>query len=311
MLTMRRYVIPLAAIAVLGAIALWRLSSDVRESPLGNPPAEGVGVNGSAPASGQGSQTAHVVSSAPVTASGTAPPTPRGADWYGGFAARDLYAEVLPLRDAKAPGSYAAAVELRSVCIDASLALLRAPPLDANEATLSARVSAKQELEVRCSRLLSEGLIQLEDVAGDPWASRYREALRRTGSYPYPASAETFMQDIRELASQGQFARADAWIIASATWRGQSWADRRDDFSAAVRLAQWLSTASPDMGQHDIRLLVRCYRTQHCSASYERFNPEVPEDRRIAIRALAEDMAEAFRTGNVEAWGVTRPPRMF
>jgi hypothetical protein len=230
----------------------------------------------------------------------------RKVDWKDGYTTRDPYPLAIALREAKEKGSFAASKEIVGACIQALIAI-GGPPnrhsstQDAQDPQLQARLQAKQEIEVRCSRFSGQDVHSLNfPLPGDHYGERFQQALAALND---GAGMKREIEALMEVVGQGVVpSRAMlSTVIEARTWRGESWRDRREDFDTALNLAIRLATTSPTEGGSDIRDLTSCYFGARCGSGGLRTGLQYfPADRRVAVEALVVDMQKALQSGDLE-----------
>lgn len=232
-------------------------------------------------------------------------------EWTSAYHSRDMYPAVVALWGAREKGTFAASFELRLACIDASMAISRPPnhwgsnPAGPDD-HLQARLQAKQEIEVRCIRLWGQDMHTLaQPVAGDAFGDRYRQALNVLSR---GTDSKGELEVLSEMMAQGMGPTTTALRILrkSNSWRGESWHDRKGEFSAATHLARRLATSSPSPVTADLRDLVFCYRAGSCKDFVSEELAGVPENRRASVETLARDMATALKAGDLKPWMPSR-----
>ena len=228
-------------------------------------------------------------------------------DLTSGYTSRDPYPMLVAFRESRQKGTFAASLEIRLACFDALLAISRAPNHFAQSAQetdvhLQARLNAKQEIEVRCSRFAGQDALDLgQPLPGDLYGDRYRQALL---DLHRGTDREGELAAISEIFSQGMAATRTAvqTLGQSQTWRGESWRDRKDEFGTATSLAIRLATSAPSAGSADLRDLRGCYMVGPCTDFLSRSLSYFPSERRPIVEALARDMAASLRAGDVRPW---------
>jgi hypothetical protein len=238
---------------------------------------------------------------------------------YGtGYASRDPYPEFVALREARARGTFAASFELQRDCLRAMTIVSQPLRHDAQQiatqsANLQMRLQAKQEIEVRCGRFISQDLIQAAvPIAGDSYGDRYRRAIDFFRDHSPESDPAKAAEAMAEIAAQGMWA-ADNFLrrslIESLTWRGRSWKENSAEFEVAVRIASRSASPAMQSGSSvaDLRDLMDCYRDANACGDYVvRQLTNVAPDRRETVVALARDMAAAFSAGDLRAWRVVQ-----
>lgn len=228
-------------------------------------------------------------------------------DWVSVYASRDPYPTVVALWEARRKGTFAASWEIQRTCLDALIAISRqpnhrAPDAAAPDEHLGARLRAKQEIEVRCSRFSGQDTLALsQPAAGDAFGDRIRHALSTLSE---PADAKSEAEALAELFDQGLAATQTSLrlITKSRTWRGESWQDRATEFDTAAFVAVRLATSTAAAGVADLRDLVACYRGGACAEFFADQLRHVAPGRRQAVESLARDMATSLKAGDLAPW---------
>lgn len=257
-----------------------------------------------------GSALPSVPTGLPTTTETSANLSP-GLDLTSAYVSRDPYPIVVALRDARQKGTFAASSQLLFACFDALLAISRAPNHfatsgSATDEHLQARLGAKQEIEVRCSRFAGSDALDLRlPLTDDSYADRYQRAL---GALQGGANKQSELAALSEIFAQGMGATRTAvrTLAASQTWRGESWRDRKEEFDTATALAMRLATPAPTGGLADLRDLRGCYMAGRCTDFLSETLSYFPSDRRPIVESLARDMAAALRAGDVRPWQPTK-----
>jgi hypothetical protein len=236
-----------------------------------------------------------------------AQPVDEARSWTTGLVARDVYPAAIRLREARVKGSFAASRRLQMACLDALHAAgqpvghywLSAEP----DPAFDLRLLAKQEVESRCGRLNSPEFNDLaKPLPGDAYGEKFMNAaLTITDA----VRDRKLMSDaMHEYIAQGQITDlVDRFAGRLSSWKGDSWADRKPDFRAAVRVALHRATSPPPgSGQRDLRDLTYCIRGGDCKGSRVELGATLTGDRSAAVEALAREMEQSLRANDITPW---------
>jgi hypothetical protein len=231
---------------------------------------------------------------------------PSASNWFSTFSSRDPYPTAVALYHARQRGTFAAAFELQVTCLE-GLATISWPPNQlaaqptADDEYLPARLAAKQEIEVRCSRFTGQDILALaHPVTGDTHGERYRRVL---DVFAQSSRPDRELHAVAEAFSQGMGAAKDNHpaISEAKVWRGESWRDRPQEFEWAIRLASRLATSDLEVGaSSDLRDLIACYRGGQCKSYIDNVLANFPVERRGVVENLARDMAAAMQAGDLQ-----------
>jgi len=229
------------------------------------------------------------------------------SDWTSAYRSRDPYPLVVALREARQKGTFAASFELAMGCLRGLLAISQPPDfLSGGRAQvdeyLDARLQAKSEIELRCTRFAGQDFHALtQPLAGDVYGVRYRQALDVLAN---GAASRRERDAVTEMVAQGMGAAhgAAGWLSEARIWKGESWQDRENEFDSAAFIARHVATAGPPALAADLRDLVGCYRGGPCKAMSSLALSSIPEDRRPVVESLARDMAASFRANDMTPW---------
>lgn len=227
---------------------------------------------------------------------------PESHGWFRGFTSDQPYAAILALRAARQTGSYAASRELLLPC--AALNAFQhggSDPLASasRDASYPRRVQAKNRLTAYCSQIPGAVLVTLGDpMADDVDGSKFLAARKTLGSFMVKSKAEN-RAAFEELARQGFLQAEPGLLTFNAMWKGQSWRDSREIFSAAYEIAAFRASSTPDMAASDIRLQLRCFTSARCENTYESLPGGFSEDMKRKTLSLAAEMEQALRKGDV------------
>ncbi len=233
-----------------------------------------------------------------------------GADWTALYTSRDPYPAVIALREAKQKGTFGASLQFHMACMEATLVISRpttAYSLDPTvpDVQVQARLQAKQEIEVRCSRWTGVDILALsQPLPGDAAGERYGRALNTIRGASAFDDSKRFRDALKEAADQGHLAEATSSVLSNVkTWRGESWKGRAREFDAARSIAEFLATSNSAAAGTDLRMLTACYRESSCQADkVSNSLSHFPAEQRPVIEALARDMAQTMRAGDVGPW---------
>ena len=247
----------------------------------------------------------------PSASADLAPDRP-AMSWTSGYQSRDPYPVVVALREARQKGTFAASFQLQLACIDALIAISSPPNYRAEDIAgvdefLQARLQAKQEIEVRCSRFSGQDSLALaEPVPGDIFGERYRKALDVIFNV---SDTEREMEALSESIDQGMGPTETVLQILSSsrTWKGESWQDRPEEFDTAALIALRLASSGPSASAADLRDLTSCYRAGSCKDFVSDALAYVPANRRQSVESLSQEMATALRAGDVSLWQRSKP----
>ena len=233
---------------------------------------------------------------------------PPRVDWINGFYGGNLYASVQAQLQARKPGSFASVIKLMEPCwaygLNEARGVLAAPGV-ANQPNYAERVNAQQQLAARCSSLGEETLWGLSGpLPGDEDGKRFQAARKRLGTLSRePGLAEA----VEEMARQGRAAEMLGHATASRPyWQGQLWEGGSDEYGLALQLADYRVHSLPGRERDDLRMLADCMAYDICDYDATSAIRRLPPARVGPVLALADQMAEALRQGNYDAF-VKRP----
>ncbi|MCV2420063.1 hypothetical protein [Paucibacter sp. DJ2R-2] len=288
----------LCACVALAAIAAYWASIDLEQSPLS--------LDSAATPSVFATQELRASSSA-VLAVPAEPPeidSKRNTAWFSAYAGVDPYPAVVRLRQARQNGSFAAAIKLILPCVEFNTLLSTgADPSNRvlNQEGSAQRLQAKEHLRLYCGKLQG-GVVSglLDPLADDDFAQRYDAALNVLDTSMIRTGAQV-RAAIEELAAQGQLDRASL-LKQSSAWQGKRWKGNEEVFAQAFEIARLRATSEPGMASMDVRLKMACWKYGRCDNDYSAVPSRFTEDMKRETLALAAEMEQAFRKGDVSAF---------
>lgn len=233
------------------------------------------------------------------------------------------YAEAIRLRNAKVPGSFAAAMQVAATCRIAyakeqSMASFPSSLRDVprgrwipvpNEGMSpemqAKRTAASQEVEARCRPFIDDHDMD-EPLPDDIWAVAYRERGKRSARSMSPTQKD--LADASSmLAEQGLLWQVWGYLAAErgpfGYFDGQPLGGlSADEFSRAMEMGSLLATTPDGGGREDLRTLTGClYQAQCDGALTELPVGDLPRDSESVakIKAMAERIAEAMRANQI------------
>ncbi len=217
-----------------------------------------------------------------------------GGSELAGFYSDDVYAAIKREQARRGPGSWMRVTTLILACNEFWNQVHRGgPALDPNTPTLGRQARAADLLARRCSQTNFDTLSDLMDVpVNDAHAQRANQALKEL--QVLGVDRPKVERAMRELIEQGS-PRIPLSPSAPMVWRGDSWADRREEYRHAFIWAQRMATSLPGREGDDIRLLSQCHRYGYCEDRYDFGAHGLPPDRYEAVKKLAYDMKDALQ----------------
>lgn len=217
-----------------------------------------------------------------------------GGSELTGFYSDDVYAAIKREQARRGPGSWMRITTLVLACTEFWNQVHRGgPALDPNTPTLGRRARAADLLARRCSQTNFDTMPNLLDVPlNDAHAQRASQALKEL--QVFGVDRPKVERAMRELIEQGS-PRIPLSTSAPMVWRGDSWADRREEYRHAFIWAQRMATALPGREGDDIRLLAHCLLYGYCEDRYDFGAHLLPPDRYEAVKKLAYDMKDALQ----------------
>lgn len=217
-----------------------------------------------------------------------------GGSELAGFYSDDVYAAIKREQAKRGPGSWMRITTLILACNEYWSQVHRGrPALDPNTPTFGRQARAADLLARRCSQTSFDTLSDLLDVpVNDVHAQRANQALKEL--QVLGVDRPTVERAMRELIEQGS-PRIPLSPSAPMVWRGDSWADRREEYRHAFIWAQRMATSLPGREGDDIRLLAHCLLYGYCEHRYDFGAHGLPPDRYEAVKKLAYDMKDALQ----------------
>jgi len=224
--------------------------------------------------------------------------------WFSGYASTDPYPLVMALRQSRQSGSFASYSNLIFPCLEFdTLLLLKTEPLlglEKNE-RYATRAQAKESIRMYCSQFPGAVLTDLLDtLADDEPAQKLTAAFEVLGA-PMIRTGGQLRAAIEELAAQGQLYRASL-LKESSAWQGKRWKGNEEVFVQAFDIARLRATSEPGMAGMDVRLKMACWKYGRCDNDYSAVPSRFTEDMKRETLALAAEMEQAFRKGDVSAF---------
>jgi len=225
--------------------------------------------------------------------------------WRRSFSSEQMYAEAIRLREAREPGSFAAAWALTRACRYAMGQVLagkmigphRDPlVLGAQTPTHAQRLRARDALQSRCEAFSQHAGLDKPLQDDGPGQALYL-AISEPQQYFLEPLAR---QNARLLAQQGHL---QLYLGVLPYWNGRTMNSAKDRrlYQDALSLARELATASPQAPEQDVRLLTACFVQGFCTDDFIKLwrlrNPQDDEASR-QVEVLALDMAAAMRAGD-------------
>jgi hypothetical protein len=283
------WTIGIALALALGTVLWWR----------SGPGVESFEPTFSAPAPGRSQGVALVAPDAtPPQTTASAIAASGAESELAGFYDDDVYAAIKREQARRGPGSWLRITTLILACNEFWNQVHRGgPALDPNTPTLGRQARAADLLARRCSQTNFDTLSDLMDVpVNDAHAQRANQALKEL--QVLGVDRPKVERAMRELIEQGS-PRIPLSPSAPMVWRGDSWADRREEYRHAFIWAQRMATSLPGREGDDIRLLSQCHRYGHCEDRYDFGAHLLPPERYEAVKKLAYDMKDALQRKDV------------
>ncbi len=291
--------VAVVVLALVGAMAVWLWDN--------GPPAQ-VQAADSGTSSEAASPPRPAAAASEAPAGGVPDVAPPAREWIEGYYGGNLYAHVQALREARQPGSFAAAKEMLLPCLSFRLSEERAALSQASaqgRPNYAARVQAQQVLAARCSGITDDmHFALLHPLPGDEDGQRYQGAERRLQERSTKAE---LTEAVGEMARQGHMLDVLRQVTAiSPHWQGQAWTGSAEEYALALTVADYRVQSLPGRERDDLRLLAHCMAYEICD--YDVASPirKLPAARQAHVLQLAAEMEAALREGRYEAF-VNRP----
>lgn len=295
----RRALMALVSLALVGAMAVWHWDN--------GPPAQAQAADSRA-SSEAASSPRPAIAASQAPAEGLPNVAPPAREWIEGYYGGNLYAHVQALREARQPGSFAAAKEMLLPCLSFRLSEQRAALSQASAQSrpnYAARVQAQQVLAARCSGIDDQlHITLLRPLPGDEDGQRF---LVAQGRLQERSTVAQLTEAVGEMARQGHMLDVLRQVTAiHPHWQGQAWSGSVDEYALALRLADYRVQSLPGRERDDLRLLADCMAYEVCD--YDVASPvrKLPAARQAHVLQLAAEMEAALRKGRYEAF-VNRP----